>query len=240
MVNPTVIESAKKAAAYKAVDENIADNSIVGIGSGTTVLYVIQRLVELVKEKDWKITCIPTSFQARQRILSNGLTLGTLDNYPKVDCTIDGINEIDESFNIIKGGGGCLMEEKIVASCSKRYIVVADYTKDSRRLGTQCKDGLTIEVSPLAYVPVKNRIEEKFGGKAIVRMAGPANYGPFRSDHGHFFIDWHFPEGIEDWEKINTEIILMPGVLETGLLIKAAHKAYFGMPDGSVFERTPS
>ncbi|XP_048505803.1 ribose-5-phosphate isomerase-like isoform X2 [Athalia rosae] len=130
------------------------------------------------------------------------------------------------------------MTETLVenAKVAAAYRAVEHHVKEknSHRIGEKFKKGSPIEVTRLAYAPVKNYIEEKYGGKVILRMAGPAEYG-----HGDFFMDWQFPEGVEDRGKINNEILLMPGVIETGIFIKMAHKAYFGMPDGNVFERTP-
>ncbi|XP_046611147.1 ribose-5-phosphate isomerase [Neodiprion virginianus] len=231
------LESAKKAAAYKAVDEYVKDNSIIGIGSGSTVIYAVHRLAERVREENLRVICIPTSFQARQLIINHHLALSDLEIHPKLSCTIDGADEVDAEMNLLKGGGGCLLQEKIVASCSDELIIVADYTKNSQRLGEQFKKGVSIEVIPLAYVPIKQKILENLGGSIDLRMA-KAKLGPVLTDNGNFILDWHFPNNITDWNKINTEILLLPGVVETGIFINMAKKAYFGMADGSVKEQS--
>ncbi|XP_043272389.1 ribose-5-phosphate isomerase [Venturia canescens] len=231
------LESAKKVAACKAVDEYVKDNSVVGIGSGSTVIYAVHRLAERVQEEKLNVICVPTSFQARQLIVNNHLTLGDLETNPKLDCAIDGADEVDSEMNLIKGGGGCLLQEKIVASCTEKLVIIADYTKNSEHLGEQYKKGIPIEVVPMAYVPIKNKIEESYGGSAKIRMA-VAKAGPVVTDNGNFILDWHFPQGLENWSKINTELKLLPGVVETGLFIKMATKAYFGMSDGSVKEQS--
>ncbi|KZC10532.1 Ribose-5-phosphate isomerase [Dufourea novaeangliae] len=192
------LENAKKIAAYKAVDEYVQDNSVIGIGSGSTIIYAVRRLVERVKEENLNVICIPTSFQARQLILNNHLTLGDLETYPKLDCAIDGADEVDSDLNLIKGGGGCLLQEKIVASCADQFVIIADYT----------------------YFYYLSLI--------VLRK----NSGPVVTDNGNFILDWHFPEDLSNWNKINTDISMMPGVVETGLFIKMAKKAFFGMPDG--------
>ncbi|XP_006620324.1 ribose-5-phosphate isomerase [Apis dorsata] len=230
------LENAKQIAAYKAVDEYVKNNSIIGIGSGSTVIYAVHRLVERVKEENLNVICVPTSFQARQLILNNHLTLGDLETYPKLDCAIDGADEVDSDMNLIKGGGGCLLQEKIVASCANQLIIVADYTKNSQKLGEQYKKGIPIEVVPMAYVAILRRIEDNYGGLVKVRMA-LAKAGPVITDNGNFILDWHFPRDISNWDKINIEISMIPGVVETGLFIKMAKKVYFGMPDGSVKEQ---
>ncbi|EFN73192.1 Ribose-5-phosphate isomerase [Camponotus floridanus] len=231
------LESAKKIAAHKAVNEYVQNNTVIGIGSGSTVIYAIQRLAERVKEEGLNVVCVPTSFQARQLILDNHLTLGDLETHPKLDCTIDGADEVDAELNLIKGGGGCLLQEKIVASCAQQFVVIADYTKNSQKLGEQYKKGIPIEVIPMAYVPIQDRIERIYGGSAKIRMA-LAKVGPVITDNGNFLLDWHFPQDITNWVKVNQEISLIPGVIETGLFINMAEKAFFGMPDGSVKEQS--
>ncbi|XP_054016577.1 ribose-5-phosphate isomerase [Hylaeus anthracinus] len=230
------LESAKKVAAYKAVDEYVKDNSVIGIGSGSTIIYAVLRLVERVKEEKLNVICIPTSFQARQLILNNHLTLGDLETYPKLDCAIDGADEVDSQMNLIKGGGGCLLQEKIVASCADQFVIIADYTKNSQKLGEQYKKGIPIEVVPMAYIAIQKRIEESYGGNVQIRMA-LAKAGPVITDNGNFILDWHFPQELSNWNKINTDISMIPGVIETGLFIKMVKKVFFGMPDGSVKEQ---
>jgi len=230
------LNEAKKIAAYKAVDEYIRNNYIVGVGSGSTIVFAVERLAEKVKQEQLKIVCVPTSFQARQLIIQHKLTLGDLEIHPQLDVCIDGADEVDANLNLIKGGGGCLLQEKIVGSCARQLIIVADYTKNSMHLGDQYKKGIPIEVVPISYVPVKNLIERKFGGEAVLRMA-VAKAGPLVTDNGNFILDWKNFKQTNDWEEINTQIVMIPGVVETGLFIKMAKKAYFGQADGTVKEQ---
>lgn len=104
------LESAKKIAAEKAVNEHVKNNMIIGIGSGSTIVYAVNRLAERVKAENLNVTCIPTSFQAKQLILENHLKLGELDAHPILDLAIDGADECDKRLNCIKGGGGCLLQ----------------------------------------------------------------------------------------------------------------------------------
>lgn len=231
------LENAKKIAAYKAVNEYVQNDTVIGIGSGSTVVYAVQRLAERVKEEKLNVVCVPTSFQARQLILQNHLTLGDLEIYPKLDCAIDGADEVDAEMNLIKGGGGCLLQEKIVASCAKRLVIIADYTKNSQTLGEQYKKGIPIEVVPMAHVPIQRKIQDAYGGTVQLRMA-LSKAGPTVTDNGNFILDWQFPESLVDWNKINREISLIPGVVETGLFVNMAEKAFFGMSDGTVKEQS--
>lgn len=115
-------------------------------------------------------------------------------------------------------------------------IVIADYTKDSQRLGQQYRKGIPIEVVPMAYVPIAEKIKILFGGDLKLRMA-VAKAGPCVTDNGNFILDWHIPEHELNWSAVNQKLISIPGVVETGLFVGMAKTAYFGMADGSVTQR---
>lgn len=233
------LESAKKIAAYKAVDDYVNNNYVVGIGSGSTVVYAVERLASRVKDENLKLTCIPTSFQSKQLIVKNNLQLGDLEINPVIDVCIDGADEVDSKLTLIKGGGGCLLQEKIIASCAKKLVVIADYTKDSILLGQQYKKGIPIEVVPMAYYPIKLKIEKEFKGELKLRMA-VNKAGPVVTDNGNFILDWIEYDQNQDWQVVNCKLLLIPGVVETGLFVNMASKAYFGLADGSVKERANS
>uniref|UniRef100_A0A8C6WEH6 Ribose-5-phosphate isomerase n=1 Tax=Neogobius melanostomus TaxID=47308 RepID=A0A8C6WEH6_9GOBI len=216
-------EEAKKLAAYAAVDNHVQNNQVVGVGSGSTIVYAVDRLADRVRQEKLNIICVPTSFQARQLILQHGLTLSDLDRHPELDVAIDGADEVDDDLTLIKGGGGCLTQEKIVAGCAKHFVVIADFRKDSKALGEQWKKGIPIEVIPMAYVPVN------------LRMA-VSKAGPVVTDNSNFILDWKF-EQAQNWKEVNTAIKMIPGVVETGLFVGMAERAYFGMEDGSVKTR---
>uniref|UniRef100_A0A8D1E5H6 ribose-5-phosphate isomerase n=1 Tax=Sus scrofa TaxID=9823 RepID=A0A8D1E5H6_PIG len=164
-------EEAKKLAGRAAVENHVRNNQVLGIGSGSTIVHAVQRIAERVKQENLNLICIPTSFQARQLILQHGLTLSDLDRHPEIDLAIDGADEVDADLNLIKGGGGCLTQEKIVAGNASRFIVIADFRKDSKNLGDQWHKGIPIEVIPMAYVPVSRTVTQKFGGVIELRMA---------------------------------------------------------------------
>nr|XP_009910677.1 PREDICTED: LOW QUALITY PROTEIN: ribose-5-phosphate isomerase [Haliaeetus albicilla] len=214
---------------------DLQNNQVLGIGSGSTIVHAVHRLAERVKEENLTIVCIPTSFQARQLILQNGLTLSDLDRHPELDVAIDGADEVDSDLNLIKGGGGCLTQEKIVAGYAKCFIVIADYRKKSESLGERWKKGIPIEVIPMAYVPVTRALTKNFGGAAELRMA-VSKAGPVVTDNGNFILDWKFDK-VHEWSEVNTAIKMIPGVVETGLFIDMAEVVYFGMEDGSVSVR---
>uniref|UniRef100_A0A671R470 ribose-5-phosphate isomerase n=1 Tax=Sinocyclocheilus anshuiensis TaxID=1608454 RepID=A0A671R470_9TELE len=225
-------EEAKKLAAYAAVDTHIQNNQVVGVGSGSTIVYAVDRLG---KTKICFLSIV--LIQARQLILQHGLTLSDLERHPELDVAIDGADEVDAALTLIKGGGGCLTQEKIVAGCAKHFIVIADYRKDSKALGQQWKKGVPVEVIPMAYVPVSRAIARRFGGEAVLRMA-VSKAGPVVTDNSNFILDWKF-EHAQKWKEVNTAIKMIPGVVETGLFVGMAERVYFGMEDGSVKTRDP-
>ncbi|KAG7511226.1 ribose-5-phosphate isomerase [Solea senegalensis] len=230
-------EEAKKLAAHAAVDNHVQNNQVVGVGSGSTIVYAVDRLAERVRQEKLNIVCVPTSFQARQLILQHSLTLSDLDRHPELDVAIDGADEVDADLTLIKGGGGCLTQEKIVAGCAKHFVVIADFRKDSKSLGEQWKKGVPIEVIPMAYVPVSRAIVKCFGGEVNLRMA-VSKAGPVVTDNSNFLLDWKF-ERAHNWKEVNTAIKMIPGVVDTGLFVGMAERAYFGMEDGSVQVRDP-
>ncbi|XP_075712451.1 ribose-5-phosphate isomerase isoform X1 [Rhinoderma darwinii] len=225
-------EEAKRLAGCAAVDNHVKNNQVLGIGSGSTIVHAVNRLAERVKNENLQVFCVPTSFQARQLILQNGLTLTDLERHPELDVAIDGADEVDSELNLIKGGGGCLAQEKIVAGCAKSFIVIADYRKDSKNFGDQWKKGIPIEVFPMAYVPVIKTIQQRFGGVAELRMA-VSKAGPVVTDNGNFLLDWKFDK-VHDWAAVNLAIKMIPGVVDTGLFISMAERVYFGLEDGTV------
>uniref|UniRef100_A0A8C7I273 Ribose-5-phosphate isomerase n=1 Tax=Oncorhynchus kisutch TaxID=8019 RepID=A0A8C7I273_ONCKI len=233
-------EEAKKLAGYAAVDNHVQNNQVVGVGSGSTIVYAVDRLAERVRQEKLNIVCVPTSFQARQLILQHGLTLSDLDRHPELDVAIDGADEVDAALTLIKGGGGCLTQEKIVAGCAKHFIVIADFRwTDTCGSMTWGKEGLLGPGSavPMAYVPVSRTIAKRFGGEAVLRMA-VSKAGPVVTDNSNFILDWKF-EHAQNWKEVNTAIKMIPGVVETGLFVGMAERVYFGMEDGSVRVRDP-
>lgn len=108
------LNDAKRLAAYKAVDDNVRHDMVLGVGSGSTIVFAVERLKERVNREQLAITCIPTSFQSRQLIIENGLKLGDLETNPKLDCAIDGADEVDSDMVLIKGGGGCLLQVRAI------------------------------------------------------------------------------------------------------------------------------
>ncbi|XP_067560522.1 ribose-5-phosphate isomerase isoform X4 [Pseudorca crassidens] len=218
-------EEAKKLAGRAAVENHVRNNQVLGIGSGSTIVHAVQRIAERVKQENLNLVCIPTSFQARQLILQYGLTLSDLDRHPEIDLAIDGADEVDADLNLIKGGGGCLTQEKIVAGNASRFIVIADFRKDSKNLGDQWHKGIPIEVIPMAYVPVSRAVTQKFGGVIELRMA-VNKAGPVVTDNGNFILDWKF-DRVHKWSEVNTTIKMIPVKAEETLIVWTFHSVSY-------------
>ncbi|KAF8728461.1 hypothetical protein AX14_006615 [Amanita brunnescens Koide BX004] len=168
-----VIEQSKRLAAYTAVDQHVKpEHKIIGIGSGSTVPYVVERIVQQGKEVNKDRVFIPTGFQSKQLIVQAELNLGDVDQYLTVDVTIDGADEVDQHLNCIKGGGACHLREKVLAEAARTFVVVADYRKNAEVLGTNFKPGVPIEVVPFAYAKVLQNLHQVVGSPdATLRMA---------------------------------------------------------------------
>lgn len=223
-------EEAKRIAALEAVKQ-VKDGFIVGLGSGSTAAYAIAEIGRKIREEGIKVLGIPTSTQAFYLAIRHGIPITTLDEHPIIDLTIDGADQIDRNLNLIKGMGGALTREKIVAVSSKKVIIVADETKLVDRIGLN--HPIPVEVVPFATKYVTSKIEE-LGGKPRLREAN-GKVGPVITDNGNYILDVTF-ERIENPEELNRKLKLITGVVETGLFLGLAHQAYIGKKDGSVMK----
>ncbi|ORY84485.1 putative RKI1-D-ribose-5-phosphate ketol-isomerase [Protomyces lactucae-debilis] len=226
------VEASKRLAAHKAVDDHFPkDAKVIGIGSGSTVIYAVERI--LMRDDTSQITFIPTGFQSKELITGGRLRLGEIDGFPVIDVAFDGADEVDANLQCIKGGGACLFQEKLVASCAKKFVIVADYRKNSKQLGEKWAQGIPIEVVPLAHAKVIRDLLEMGAQEPALRMGGKAKAGPVLTDNGNFIIDAPFPLG-KDPKTLEHDIKQLVGVVECGLFVGMAEVAYFGNEDGSV------
>ncbi|GAA94907.1 uncharacterized protein L969DRAFT_105086 [Mixia osmundae IAM 14324] len=232
------VEAAKRLAAYAAVDAHIKPHHrVIGIGSGSTVPYVVERILEQGSEINEDRWFIPTGFQSKQLIVQAGLNLGDVDQFPSIDVTIDGADEVDDDLNAIKGGGACHLREKVLAEAAADFILVADSRKDSRVLGTTWTQGIPVEVAPFAWAKVYQNLALLGCEEPILRM-GKAKAGPIVTDNGNFVIDAPFSAVyMRDPADLLHRIKMLTGVLEVGLFAGMAKAAYFGQNDGSVIVR---
>jgi len=218
----------KQAAAREAV-KLVEPGSIVGLGSGSTATYAVRFVAERVRQ-GLEITAMPTSLKTKQLAEQLGIPLTTLEEHLQIDIDIDGADEIDPHLNLIKGGGGALLREKIIASASKRFVVVADSGKLVPCLG---KFPLPVEVIPFAQPIVKTRIEA-LGAKVSLRQYAYGN--PYVTDEGHHILDCTFGR-IEDPPALARKLHEIPGVVEHGLFIGMAELALVGKDGGVILVR---
>ena len=222
-------EKAKFSAAKKAVEE-VKDGFVIGLGSGSTTAYAIKEIGKRVREEGIRILGVPTSTQAYILAIENKIPVTTLNEHPSLDLTIDGADQIDKNLNMIKGMGAALTREKIVASASKKLVIIADETKLVEHLGEN-NHPVPVEVIPFSLLPVMQKIK-KLGGVPQLRE-GIKKLGPIITDNGNFILDVSFGK-IENPENLNLKLKIIPGVVETGLFIKLAQTAYIGKADGTV------
>jgi len=216
-----LIQEAKKNVALEAI-KHVKNDSIIGLGSGTTVAYAIEALGNRVKNENLKIMGIPSSYQAFQLAIQHGIQITTLDEHPIIDITIDGADQITPELHLIKGMGAALLREKIVAIASKYNVIIADESKRVNILGEN-NQAVPIEVLPFALQLVKSRITE-LGGAAIIRE-GKGKLGPIITDNGNVIIDANFGL-IQNPQELSVKLKMIPGVIETGFFTNMTDVAY--------------
>ena len=214
----------KKAVAEAAVNE-VTSNMIVGLGSGSTAAIMIKTLANKIKAGELKnIRGVPTSFQSEVLALELGIPLIDLASVSHIDLAIDGADEVNPDYQLIKGGGACHVREKLVASKANKLLIVVDQTKLVENLNEVFP--LPVEVLPSAWKQVKDVIE-KMDAKCNLRMA-EKKAGPIVTDEGNLILDILFNGGIKNPRKIELLINNIPGVLENGLFIDLTDKVLVG------------
>ncbi len=218
----------QKRAAARAALEFVRPGARLGLGSGTTA----RHFVELVGEKvaaGLKIRCVATSEATHAQARSLGIPLATLEELPELDLTVDGADEIAPDLNLIKGGGGALLREKIVAAASLRMVVIADARKLVSCLGAF---PLPVEVVPFGLAATRRHIERAV---ARLRLDGPIRLRggstPFITDGGHYILDCSLA-AIPDPERLSALLSPIPGVVEHGLFIGLARTAIIAQAEG--------
>ncbi len=207
-------EGLKKQAADRAV-EFIQSGMIIGLGHGSTTAYAIEGVARRLSSGELKdILAIPCSREVEQHAHRLGIPLTSLDEHPVIDLTIDGADEVDPRLDLIKGGGGALLREKVVACASRREIIIVDGSKLSAKLGTSF--ALPVEVVPFAAA-VERRFLEALGAE-VVRRGGDE---PFLTDQGNFILDCRF-SGIDDAAQLAKQLDARAGIVEHGLFIDLA------------------
>ena len=219
------LQTQMKIAVAKAAVDQIEDGMVLGLGSGSTAALMIESLGEKLKEGSLRdIVGVTTSFQGEVLATQLGIPLKAFSAVSQIDLAIDGADEVDPAFQLIKGGGACHVQEKLVASLADRFVVVVDSTKIVKKLNLDFK--LPVEVLPSAWQLVQKRIKS-LGAEASLRMA-KKKAGPIVTDQGNLVLDVAFSNGIEDPEALEKQLNNFPGVLENGLFINLTDEVLVG------------
>lgn len=199
------------------------DGMLAGIGTGSTMVFLIEELGRRVREEGLKITAVPTSFQSRLLCMKLGIPVRDMQDASSLDLAIDGADEVDGNVDVIKGGGASLTREKIVAAMAREFVIAVDESKLVDRLGQSF--ALPIEVIPSALAYTEKVIAD-LQGTSTLRL-GVAKDGPVITDNGQFILDLRFPAGV-DLRMVDQSLHRTPGVVETGLFFGMACKALVG------------
>ncbi len=219
----------KQTAGERAADY-VSDDMIVGLGTGSTAYFAIVRLAERIRDEGLGIRCIPTSEHSAALARELGIPLTSFAEVLHVDITIDGADEVDPAFNLVKGGGGALLREKFVATASQTELIIVDEAKLKRRLGAF---PLPVEVVPFGWQLTRQRLQ-RLGCEATFRSS---DNRAFVTDNGNYILDCSFG-AIDDPPALERRIVGTCGVVECGIFTGLATRIIIGKPDGGLEERT--
>ncbi|HEX7240276.1 MAG TPA: ribose-5-phosphate isomerase RpiA [Longimicrobiaceae bacterium] len=220
-------EALKREAAVRAA-EWIRDGMVVGLGTGSTVRHLLDHVAERRAAGEWgSVVGVPTSEQTAARARELGIPLRTLEEAPEVDLTIDGADEVDPSLRVIKGLGAALLREKVVATASRRVVIIVDESKLVRKLGTRAP--LPVEVDPFGAA-IQPAFLRSLGAQPVLRRAPDGS--PLVTDGGNHIFDCRFPDGIDDPEALEAALDGRVGVMENGLFLGLVSAVVVAGADG--------
>ena len=220
----------KEIAARSAVAA-IRSGMIVGLGSGSTSLCAVQVIAERIRAEGLRVTGVPTSIATEHAARELGIPVATLDVHPQLDVAVDGADQVDTRLACIKGYGGALLREKIIARCAKRFLVMVDPSKVCESLDK----AVPVEVLPFAAGVARQRLEA-LGGRPRLRLI-PAG-GPYVTDNGNHIFDVEFGR-IVDSAGLALQLAAIPGVADHGLFVGLVHELHVGDPGGARIVRAP-
>ncbi len=224
-MSTTDLDACKRAAALKAV-EYVKDGMVVGLGTGSTAKHMVLALGEKVKA-GMRLRGVPTSQETAALAKQSGITLIDSNNRWVIDVAIDGADQVDPGFNLIKGGGGALLKEKIVAASANMFIVLVDYTKQVPVLGGSFP--LPIEVIPFGWGSTAREIETLTKSRVVLRER---NGSPFKTEAGNLIVDVHLAQ-IDQPRNLEIALNQIPGVVETGLFVGRTDLLIVGTAHGT-------
>ncbi|CAM9525791.1 unnamed protein product [Ectocarpus fasciculatus] len=231
----------KRRVGYKSVDDYVKSGMVVGLGTGSTAYFAVERLGEKLKSGELTdIVAVPTSEATKKQALGLDIPLSTLDVNGKLDVAIDGADEVDTNLNLTKGGGGALLREKMVEQASLRFICIVDESKLCRRLGPGFP--LPVEITPFCFehtIRSIKAIPALQTARTVLRMGSVSNNkadgdAVAITDNGNYIVDIHFSEPVSDVVELAYHLKATTGVLDHGLFVDMADTVVVGMKDGSV------
>jgi ribose 5-phosphate isomerase A len=217
---PRTPDDLKRSAALRAIDY-VTSGTVIGLGTGSTVRPLLDLLAERLDTAALRdVLAVPTSEDTATRCRALGIPLTTLDEHPELALAVDGADEIGPRLDLIKGLGGALLREKLVARAAKRFVVVADASKRVRRLGT--RSPVPVEVVRFGW-STHFAFFGKLGAEPALRRT--ADGTPFLTDEGHYIVDCRFPRGLSDPQAVARALARRPGIVEDGLFLGMADVA---------------
>jgi|Transcript_17428 ribose 5-phosphate isomerase A len=229
----------KKMVGYKAVDDYVKSGMVVGLGTGSTAYFAVERVGDLLKSGELTdIVCIPTSERTMEQALSLDIPLVTLDTHSKLDVAIDGADEVDPDLNLVKGGGGALLREKMVEVMADKFIVIVDESKLCDGLGPGFP--VPVEITPFCHEHTMRTVAALAscdGCKPVLRMGSSSNNQNDGdeiavTDNGNYIVDLHFEEPIKDARKMALDIKAVCGVVDHGLFCDMSTAVIIAGSDG--------
>ena len=220
------LDDLKRIAAVEAV-ASVKGGMVVGLGTGSTVRHALYEISGRIKDEDLSIVGIPTSRETEALARDLEIPIGSLDEYPEIDLDIDGADEVDPRLDVIKGGGGAHVREKIVAKASRLLVIVADETKLSDRIGT--KSSVPVEILPMAKSAVSSDIRALGGSPELRFLSGGR---PFVTDNGNHILDCRF-DPIEDAARLEGKLKSITGVVDSGIFSGIAGVGIIGTESGT-------
>jgi ribose 5-phosphate isomerase A len=234
----------KKQVGYKAVDDYVESGMVVGLGTGSTAAFAVERVGELLKSGKLKdIVAVPTSVRTKEQAESLGIpltTLGTKESrYSDLDVAIDGADDVDPALNLVKGGGGALLREKMVEECAKKFIVIVDESKIGKGLGPGFP--VPVEITPFCWehtLAAVAKLPSVAGCEAKIRMGSAATGSTVDgdeiavTDNGNYIVDLFFKEPLKDPAKAAEELKGTCGVVDHGLFCGMSTAVIIAGSDG--------
>lgn len=231
----------KKLVGYKSVDDYVRSGMVVGLGTGSTAYFAVERVGQKLKSGELKdVICIPTSERTKEQALSLGIPLVTLNEKSKLDVAIDGADEVDPSLALVKGGGGALLREKMVEVMADKFICIVDESKLTKGLGPGFP--LPVEITPFCHEHTQRVVQalpSVKGCTAVLRKGSISNNKPDGeniaiTDNGNYIIDLFFTEPIKDVNAVAKELKNTVGVVDHGLFVDMTTACIVACKDGSI------